>query len=239
MAEYYLDEEGQIYADIAFRLGKIIQQYGEKIEKDDNFNFDSTLCICALQNLLTIFIEKFDRGNGYPITRQDNFFNQKTEIKDENFLSIKESYVIENTFLNGKNNVIEFITHLRNSLSHPTNIQKDSVLTSTGYYAQKDDFDKIFNYVFVDSPDMKNRRPKMFDSIERLNEYSKKAHNYSFDYEFLDGKYIIKNPRIYKISLSTAQLKQLTIKLSTILAQPVQKHWNGLIFNENILENAA
>lgn len=56
MAEYFLEPDGQIYGDVAYRLGKIIHQYENCIEAYDEENFITTLCISSLQSLLTIYI---------------------------------------------------------------------------------------------------------------------------------------------------------------------------------------
>ena len=88
MAEYYLDEKGQIYGDLAFRLGNIIKQYDTYIENNDPLNFDSSLCICILQNLLTIYDEEFPKWNGYPISRGDIYYNPKARLSTSNYFKL-------------------------------------------------------------------------------------------------------------------------------------------------------
>jgi len=240
MAEYYLDYQGQIYADMAYRLGVIVKQYDSKVSKEDKSNFDSTLCVTFLQSLLTIYQELFRNGNGYPITRTDIFYSNKTSILSENCLEIKADWIQRNSFNGEAETVEKFITHLRNALSHPTAINVNSEIMSTGFYAETSLDRKISGYVFVDSPDVnKNNKAKNFDDINKFENYVKRFDNYPFEFEIINRKYFIINPRICVVRLSVLDLKNLVLKLSLFLAQPVQMHWNGLLFNDNILEYAA
>ena len=54
--EYFRDKDGQIQADIAFRLGRIILQY-ESISLKPEQKYESTLYLAVLQNMLTNCIE--------------------------------------------------------------------------------------------------------------------------------------------------------------------------------------
>lgn len=241
MAEYYLDKEGQIYADIAYRLGVIVKQYDKYIDGGDPYNFDSTLCLTFLQNLLTINSELFRKGNGYPLTRENQYFNEDTLVASPNYLSLNPEFIIQNTFVKEQFTVINFLTHLRNSLSHPTSVNKESENQSTGYYTLSDQTGKISSYIFIDSPDVKHNRTKTFNNHREFNSYAggsdKRNHPFTFTEE--TNKIILGNPRIFKICLTPIQLKKLVLDLSSFLAQPIQKNWNGNDFNPNILDDAA
>jgi hypothetical protein len=238
MAEYYLDE-GQIYADLAYRLGKIIKQYDEIIPRTHPYNFDSSLCICILQNLLTIYDEMFKKvRNGYPISRSNFYYNPNAHLIGENYLSLNKSMVLNDTFNEG-NNVGIFLKHLRNSLSHPTKINNDVLLPSTGYFSNSNGMKTIKEYIFVDSPDIINNSVRVFDKKNLFENYCNRNNKYTFEKSILNGKITILNPRIYEIRLTTTQLKDLTLKLAIFIAQPVQKHWDGVTFNQDILNYAA
>jgi hypothetical protein len=238
MAEYYLDDQGQIYADLAYRLGKIINQYDEIIQRNDPHNFDSSLCICILQNLLTIYDEMFSKvRNGFPISRSNFYYNPIVQLNDENYLGLNKSLVLNDTF-NKKVNVGIFLKHLRNSLSHPTKTYNDVLFPSTGYISNSNGMKIIKEYIFIDSPDIVNNSARVFDDVYSFENYCKK-NKYSFVMSISNGVITISNPRIFKIRLTTAQLKDLTLKLAIFIAQPIQKYWDGVTFNQDILNYAA
>jgi hypothetical protein len=240
MAEYYLDHQGQIYADVAYRLGVIVKQYDERVSKEDRKNFDSTLCITFLQSLLTIYQELFRNGNGYPISRKEKFYSNKTSIFDDNCLDIKAEWVLRNSFIGKSDSVENLVTHLRNALSHPTAVNVNSNIIATGYFADSYQDEKITGYVFVDSPDVnKFNEVKSFDNLSQFEIYFKKNGKYPFEFEIVNGRYFILNPRICVVRLSVLEIKNLVLKLSAFLAQPIQKYWNGENVNLNILEYAA
>lgn len=246
MAAYYEDHQGQIYADVAYRLGIIVKQYDYHIEGDDDMNFDSTMCVSFLQNLLTIYCEYWKNERfGLPDFWKGPLYNKETLISATNYFGIDPYMVIENNIVKEKVSTINFLTHLRNSLSHPTAITANSETQSTGYYSIADNSGRISKYIFIDSPDVKfdqhgKNRPKKFSNFEEFNRFIFNPINkkHPFTYEEIDGEFELRNHRVYKVCLSVEQLKNLTIKLSTILAQPIQKQWDGLIFNEKILDAA-
>lgn len=246
MAAYYLDEKGQIYADVAYRLGVIVKQYDYYVEKNNERNFDSTMCVSFLQNLLTIYCEYWKNERfGLPDFWKGPLYNKETLISATNYFGIDPSMVIENNIVEEKVSTIKFLTHLRNSLSHPTAITANSETQSTGYYSIADNSGRISKYIFIDSPDVKfdqhgKNRPKKFSNFEEFNKFIINPINkkHPFTYEEIDGEFELRNHRVYKVCLSVERLKNLTIKLSTLLAQPIQKQWDGLIFNEKILDAA-
>ena len=128
MAEYFLEPKGQIHADLAFRLGKIIEQY-DSINKSDLFNFDSSLYLCVLQNLLTIYVEK-NNFEDYPLTREFEFYKKNCKIQLKNYFDISVDMVDLDNF-NSVRTVGDFFKTLRNSMSHPTAVNPKSEHPST------------------------------------------------------------------------------------------------------------
>ncbi len=247
MAEYYLDSEGQIYADIAYRLGVIVNQYENSIDYRDPNNFDSTLCLTFLQNLLTIYSEMWkNKSFGLPSFWLTPLYDCETHISKENFFGINSQMVLENNFMREPETISSFLTHVRNALSHPTSVSSESVIQSTGYYSLSNELGKISEYVFIDSPDVKvtrhgKNRVKIFNSKEEFLTFKSRNEmkQHPFSCEEVNGKFELRNHRIYKVCFTVDQLKVLVLNLSKLLAQPVQKNWNGAVFNPNILDHAA
>jgi hypothetical protein len=246
MAAYYEDHQGQIYADMAHRLGVIVKQYDYYIEEDDKMNFDSTMCVSFLQNLLTIYCEYWkNESYGLPAIWREPLYNKETLISAKNYFGIEPSMVIENNIVKEDFTTYNFLTHLRNALSHPTATNAQSETQSTGYYSIADNFGRISEYVFIDSQDVKvdkegSNCPKKWHTQKEVDTFLKNnGKKHQFNIEEVNGKFEITNPRVYKICLTSRQLKNLVVNLSSLLAQPVQKNWNGKEFNPNILEYAA
>jgi hypothetical protein len=229
--EYFTSENGQIQADIAYRLGKIIVQY-ERMNFQFQENFDSTLHIATLQNVLTSCVELFNNLKELP-KYNDLYSIKGKSINDNCFIELKESMIIKNTF----NNIITIdwlLRCLRNSLSHPTFIDIDSITPSTGYTTIPDGSGIIKKYLFVASPDTKKNIAKRFDKLEKLNKYAKKEE-YQFEYKLINGFYYITNPRYIILELTNDELKNIALNICTFLAQPVQKNWDRNDFNLKIL----
>ena len=247
MAAYYEDQQGQIYADVAYRLGIIVKQYDYHIEGDDDMNFDSTMCVSFLQNLLTIYCEYWKNEKyGVPEFWKEPLYNKDTLISATNYFGIDPSMVIENNIVNERVSTFNFLTHIRNSLSHPTAITVNSEIQSTGYYSIADNSGRISKYIFIDSQDVKvdkdgKNRQKKFTKIEDYVTFVNNSNNkkHPFNYELINGKFELRNHRVYKVCLTSRQLKMLVVNLSSLLAQPVQKNWNGRVLNPKILDYAA
>lgn len=226
--EYIHTNDCQIRSDIAFRLGVIIMQYEKSIELNDIKNYNSTLYISVLQTLLTNCLEilreiKF-------INEKYDFFDIESQLIDDNFYGIKNKSIISNSIYD-KVTLHKVLISLRNALSHPTNINIKSEFPSTGYTTVKDGSNIISEYIFVDSPDVKNNKAKSFNNIAELEMHKRMNKSAVYDYNSLK---IV--PRIFKIKLDVNELRTLTLNLSTVLAQPVQENWNK-VFNSSILSN--
>ena len=161
--EYIHTDDCQIRSDIAFRLRKIILQYEESIHVNDIMNYSSTLYISVLQTLLTNCLE---------ILREIKFKNEKyeffdidQELSDENYYGIKHQSILSNSIYKSIS-LHMVLKSLRNALSHPTSINIKSEFPSTGYTTIKNGSNIISEYIFVDSPDVKNNRPKSFNLLD-------------------------------------------------------------------------
>lgn len=247
MAAYYEDHQGRIYADIAYRLGVIVKQYDYYIDSDNDRNYDSTMCVSFLQNLLTIYCEYWNNEKfGLPSFWRDPLYHKDTLISESNYFGIKPSMVLENNIIMEKQTILSFLTHIRNAVSHPTAIAANSKTQSTGYYSMSDNLGRISKYVFIDSPDVKvdrfgKNRTKIFDDLEKFFAHTKnsKLKDHPYYYQKVNGKIELLNHRIFKVSLTSRELKNLVVNLSSLLAQPIQSNWDGKVINPKILEYAA
>jgi hypothetical protein len=172
--------------------------------------------------------------------RRDSIFNKEIS---ESIWGLDNKCWVENTF-NEKSTLQNFITRIRNSVSHPTNIDIESDFPSTGFTTIKSPSGVIEKFRFVNSPDTKNNRIKELDknqvfntiyqrnsSIQIINDefpadisYQKIINNEEKFYLISNGKPFI---RISIIDLSVKQLGEFVKNLANYLAQPIQKDWDG------------
>lgn len=188
--EYFRNPENQIYADLAYRMGRIIVQY-EKMSIEDE-KFEATLYIAVLQNIMTICREHVKGMFAYGC--KDQIFNRK--IKNT-IWGVSENCWVKNTF-NERRTLEKLITHIRNSLSHPTNIDIKGDFPSTGFTTIKDSSGVINAFRFIDSPDTENNRQNNMPLF-----------------------------RISIIDFTIDQLGEFVKELVNYLAQPIQKDWDG------------
>jgi len=223
--EYHRTKTGQIYADIAYRLGRIVMQY-EDFRLDEE-KFQPSLYIAVLQNLLTNCCEHVRQ-----ITRQNNFlFQQDIEAVE---WGLKSSCWVKNQYEEIWN-LENFIKRLRNSLSHPRDIIIESDYPSTGYTTIRDNSDIIKRFRFVDSPDTLRNQQRLFKTEQEITDFIRKNKN-SFPENIhygtnganyflaLDSEPFI---RIAIIDLSVEELSSFVKHLANFLAQPIQKNWDG------------
>ncbi|MBN2570580.1 MAG: hypothetical protein JXA68_00510 [Ignavibacteriales bacterium] len=242
--EYFRDPKNQIYADLAYRLGRIIVQYEKLVVKEKKY--EATLYIAVLQNLMTNcneYVRQMIRSE-----RKKSIFNQ--EISKSGW-GIDKKCWIKNTF-NEEDSLQNFIIHIRNSVSHPKNIDIKSDKPSTGFTTIENKSGNIKMFRFIDSPDViEINRLKEFtkNGIENTI-YQRNSNNKIINHEFPNdinyeeipdkpGKYrIIHNGkpffRIAIIDLSVEQLSKFVKELSNFLAQPIKKEWDGVTIKELI-----
>ncbi|GAA5225246.1 hypothetical protein [Membranihabitans marinus] len=239
--EYYRDIRNQIYADMAYRLGKIVTHY-EKVNVDEE-KFEATLNISVLQTLMTHcheYVRIMTRGD-----RKNSIFSKT--ISEANW-GIDENCWVENTF-NEELTSQNFIQRIRNGLSHPTNIDIDSDFPSTGFTTLKNKSNTIEVFRFINSPDTRNNRLKEFTEEQvrrtiytRESSYQDIYHEFPEDINYREkegkiGKYYMVSKgrqfaRISIIDLSVDQLGNFVKNLANYLAQPIQKDWDGVTVND-------
>jgi len=236
--EYFRSDDGQIQADIAYRLGRIILQY-ENISLNSNEKFESTLYLTVLQNVLTNCIELLNSLSGRE--RKKNLIINST-LEFDNIFGLNSKQIKINTF-EEKLSCDKVIRHIRNAICHPTKIDIESDFCSTGYATITNDKNTIGEYCFISSPDTKSNRPKEFinpneriDFINKQGNFPKeikviKTNNGKYKYQLYEKDY----GRIFKIVLTSSELRKLTLSICNYLAQPIQKHWDG----ETIIELIA
>ncbi|MBU1097319.1 MAG: hypothetical protein KKB34_12620 [Bacteroidetes bacterium] len=239
--EYIRTEDAQIYAEIARRLGKIVIVYDQiEIAKDEKF--EATLYLAVLQSLLTNCKEHIIqiRKN----KKSDNIFGKDFDSVD---WGISKNCWIKNTYKEERS-LANFITRIRNSVCHPTIIHNTAEFPSTGFTTIENDKGRIRSYKFIDSPDTNNNNVKKFTEKAKIDSYIKNnrktfPNDISFkEYSNSDGTkgYCLFNnsdkfARISIIELTTLQLRNLVLNLSTYLAQPLQKDWDGKTINKDLI----
>ena len=226
--EYHRTEKGQIYADIAYRLGRIVCQY-EKLSIDED-KFEATLYIAVLQNLLTNCCEHFKQMAGQSAFFKENIESVGWGLRKRCWVEnkYKEDMILEN-----------FIKRLRNAISHPTELYIDRDYPSTGYTTIKDNSGLIKKYRFFDSPDTRWNRLLGFTEEERIKEYIRRNQNTfpsNIHYYKNGSKYILSinsEPfaRISIIDLYMEELSAFVKNLANYLAQPIQENWDGKTIN--------
>ena len=234
--EYFRTEKGQIYADVAYRLGKIVMQY-KKMSVDEE-KFEATLYLTALQSLLTNYKEHIVEMIKKPYAKMNLEEKKKLSFFQKNIdgvWGLSNSCWIQNTFYEDWT-LESFIDKLKSAASHPTNIDIENDYPSTGYITIKDDkSEKITKYQFVNSPDTRRNTQLWFTSKHLAKDYisrNKDTLPENIDSESFGEKYFLtlnSEPfiRIAIIELTVEQLYSFLINLANYLAQPVLKNWDG------------
>jgi len=234
--EYHRDPKNQIYADIAYRLGKIIYQY-ERINTSEE-KFESTLYLAVLQNLMTNcneYVRQMTKS-----TRKNSIFKKEIEVAGWGLR--KESW-IKNTF-DEELNLQNFITRIRNSISHPTPVESAQEFPSSGFTSLVDGSDLLKKFRFINSPDTSNNRIKQFSSEDKIREHiDRNKEDLPDDITFTSKKigkeikYFLCSDskdfaRISIIDLEVSELGTFVKHLVNYLAQPIQKNWDGVTIKE-------
>jgi hypothetical protein len=221
--EYYRDTENQIRAEFALRVGKLINQY----EKSDLLKdkYEATLYIMALQSLLTQCQELYRAMKD--ADRKKQFLAKQIEEKNE-FWGIRNIFIAKDTFYKGLPTYGDFFNHLRNALSHPTDINLEAHFPSTGYTTVPDNSGVIKTLCFIDSPDVKKTDRLKSYSKDRIEKILKDEIKYQFKKD--DNPFA----RIFKIELPIKAMRKMVLSLSNYLAQPSKENWDGQTFDKLI-----
>ena len=222
--EYHRTKDGQIYADIAYRLGKIVTQY-EKMSVNEQ-KFEATHSIVVLQNLLTNCSEHIKNMTSYCSIFQKDIgsvgWGLKEDCWDEN--TYNEDLILGN-----------FIKRVRNAISHPTELNIERDFPSTGYTTLRDASGVIKTFQFIDSPDTKWNRQKSFREQREIIEYIRRNEDTfpkDIHYSEIGSKYYLtvnskRFIRISRINLSVEELASFVKNLANYLAQPIYENWDG------------
>jgi hypothetical protein len=160
MGQYWRQSKSYIQSDLAYRLGKIIQQYDQAYPIESDKNYNSSLYLSALQTLLTTCNELI-HNNDFEFPYKESFYNISTSIAERNQFGLHRRMIVENTFGSGTPKCSVFLNHLRNAMSHPTITDHESEYATTGY-TSIDEGSVITKYLFV------NRSDKYPDRIIKI-----------------------------------------------------------------------
>ena len=229
--EYSEDPKNQIQAEFAYRLGMIAKQYRNSRPPAEE-DFSVTLDVCILQNLLTTCTELLKA-----MARHERKAYLTADIDTGLPWGLRREMIKFNTF-DGKLTGEVVLKRLRNALSHPTALNLDDHFPSSGYTTIPDGSGTIRRYCFVNSPDTKNNSPKSFDQREKAEREIEKAKDDGIPKDvgviahktdkFCFGLGDEPFARIFKIQLTIEEIHVLVIGLSNHLAQPKEKHWDGV-----------
>ncbi len=152
MSEYREDSLGQIYTDLAKRIGELDGQYQEMVEGKIPAGemYPHTLALCLLQTLLTLFDELKNRCKAQGVKAYEEFLEEKAEC-DELLNSLKKG-IRKNEF-EGATDFKFFCKHIRDPLSHPLNAEDES---QTSFSIVKND-GMIVKFKFIHCP-LKNKK---------------------------------------------------------------------------------
>ena len=131
------------------------------------------------------------------------------------------------------------LKRLRNALSHPNALDLDDPFPSSGYTTIPHGSGTIRRYCFVNSPDTKRGRPKMFSTEKEAENGLVRARSEgdmpvdvgiitNEDGKFCFGRRETPFARVFKIYLTPEEIHALVIGLSNHLAQPIQEDWDGV-----------
>ncbi len=237
MAFYFQTEDGQIQADLARRLKIVLKQYYWLVPPEDRYEVSLSLSI--LQTLLTRCVELLKAMDD----SQKKTDPLRSTQMDKTLWGFNESNIVVNTFYSKNLRIGTIIKHVRNAMSHPTNIFLDEDIRTTGYtsvhrFGAKD----IEKIRFIDSPDMigKGRgKTRIFPNRDRAeNEFNR------FRGDFPEGVIIVEDQagrflfmkdgvpfhRVFEIDFSPAGLLQFTYALADYLSHPLKKDWDAVTF---------
>lgn len=233
MVDFFRDPQNRIYADMAYRIGRIINAYNPPNSEP---TFEVTLQLFALQGLLTNCQELIRSFSAMKEPIQEF---EKSVVDIPLFLGIRRDFVKEYNFPE-KLTYKKFLNALRNSFSHP--IGSDTALNaeypSTGYTTVIGTSETIERIVFWDTPDFRKYRPIKHSTTKEAEDYI------NDNLKRVGGITIVKDEgmfifikggkpfgRVCRIELTPKDLKTLVIELSNYLAQPIQENWDGNTIN--------
>jgi hypothetical protein len=232
--EYYRTDDGQIQADLARRLGIVLEQYHQQIKSEEKY--EVSLCLSILQMLLTNCIELLN--NLKDRDKKDNPFYQFPI--DSMIWGFDEKAIRYTSFNQTNLDADKVVRHIRNALSHSTRIELNSEISKTTGYITKGGSANIETVIFISSPDLNSKgKTKSFDNKESAEKHIKLQGNFPEGVEvmqLIDGKFAFyKNGapfhRVFEIEINPSCLLTLTYSLTSYLSHPLLNKWDGKTFS--------
>jgi len=231
--EYFRTDDGQIQADLARRLGIVLEQYHHQIKSEEKY--EVSLCLSILQTLLTNCIELLNKLK--KIDKKGNPFYQFPI--DKITWGFEKDAITHTSFYQPDLDAAEVIRHIRNALSHPTKIELNSKKSKTTGYISKGGSTNIESVIFISSPDLNaSGNTKVYETKEAAEAYICKQGNFPPEVELMQlplGKFAFQvnnQPfhRIFEIELNPSSLLKLTYSLTSYLSHPLIEKWDGKTF---------
>lgn len=234
----------KIQADFAYRVGKLAEQYfALKNTSNPIHSYETTLCICLLQSLLTSCSELIKSMKDKE--REKGFFSEPiTDIPS--FGGIRPEMIKRNSFYGEILSRESVITHIRNALSHPNFIDISAEFPSTGFDVIISE-GEIKKVCFIDSPDAKDNRLKQFNTKEHGNRHIKEK-NFSKELKLkceikeinsMSNHYGIfynNKPfgRVFHVEIEVKILYEFLQFLSAYLSKALLDNWEEIINNNDV-----
>lgn len=233
--EYYRTEAGHIQAEFARRLGLALRQY-RKESSQRAHDYSDTLSLSILQSLLSSCMhlaEDFASSN-----RIKCFLSEPMGVS---MPASSELIEFRKALPRRPEKFIDFLKILRDSMSHPnpiTDLPDNNM--PTGFTSIRDGNGVLNRIRFVWAPSVHNRGRLMgFKTKEAAEEWAYECinedslpHNRLVVEEYRGFWYVrntLADEVVLKgviVELSCDQVYSLTIALSTLLAQPLNKNWD-------------
>lgn len=237
---YFEDPENRIQAGFALRAGRLLVQYDNACQRfPSEEQYDATLTICVLQALLTNCLELLNSMGQHHEQLKKLLDRTVTDIPFN--MGLRKRFVLLDTFFDTLT-YRQFITYIRNALSHPTWQDSQRLYKSTGYSTTHDRNNFINGIIFVSSPwiyrgkiGRSYRNTNRNRVEEELNKLTQKHGDVGLEVkQNCSGEFqiFVKNKLepyfpIFEAHIPLKELKELIIDLSTYLSQPTRADWDG------------
>ena len=211
----YFDGFGvRMHSDIAYRLGKVLNEYLKHKKESDVDNYSSTLALSILETILCNFVEHVN-GRDYKKEFKSAYginLNYKLNNSSENPLGLKSDYIISSSF--SQTSYFNFLKNIRNALSHPFNYSYNINISLNKCIKNKEEL--LHTGVFTCFNDEIYCKDHLIKDYYFVTTFREK-NNFGVD--------TLKSYSIYK--MSSNELINLTINLCDIMSQPVVNEWES------------
>ena len=211
----YFDGIGvRMHSDIAYRLGRVLNEYLKNKKESDIDNYSSTLALSILETILCNFVEHFN-GRDYKKEFKSAYgidLNYKLNNSTENQLGLKSEYVFSTSF--SYTSYYNFLKNIRNALSHPFNYSYNINISLNKCIKNKEEL--LHTGVFTCFDDELYSKDHLIRDYYFVTTFREKDNL---------GKEFLKSYSIYK--MSSNELINLTTNLCDIMSQPVVNEWEN------------